>query len=164
MSYRKCKIRCICITEEKNKQACLKWNFVVLFNEYSLAILFEGRLLSAPEELSCNFQTCCSNCYLVHFLWNYAGIHWLGANIGSSNGSMPSSCHPLEWKVRRLRLWKPLVQGYLIKLKNTIFNRSKDKAEKSYGVLRHLQLHMSKYKKNEDLQSTMSNLQPNCCL
>ena len=42
--------------------------------------------------------------------------------------------------------------------------RSKDKAEKSYDVLRHIQLHMSKYKKNEDLPSIMSNLQPNCCL
>ena len=29
--------------------------------------------------------------------------------------------------------------------------RCKDKAEKSYDVLRHMQLHMSKYKKNEDL-------------
>ena len=43
--------------------------------------------------------------------------------------------------------------------------RSKDKAEKSYDVLRHVQLHISKYKYiNEDLQSIMSNLQPNCCL
>ena len=41
---------------------------------------------------------------------------------------------------------------------------SKDKAKKSYDVLRHIQLHMSKYKKVEDLQSIMSNLQPNCCL
>ena len=41
--------------------------------------------------------------------------------------------------------------------------RSKDKAEKSY-VLRHVQLHLSKYKKNDDLQSIISNLQPNCCL
>ena len=37
------------------------------------------------------------------------------------------------------------------------------KAEKSYDVLRHIQLHMSKYK-NEDLQSIMSHLQPNSCL
>ena len=29
--------------------------------------------------------------------------------------------------------------------------RCKDKAEKSYDVLRHKQLHMSKYKTNEDL-------------
>ena len=42
--------------------------------------------------------------------------------------------------------------------------RSKDNTEKSCDVLRHIQLHMSKYKKNEDLQSIMSNLQPNCCL
>ena len=27
-----------------------------------------------------------------------------------------------------------------------------------------MQLHMSKYKKNEDTLSIMSNLQPNCCL
>ena len=33
-------------------------------------------------------------------------------------------------------------------------------------VLRHIQLRMSKYQltNNEDLQSIMSNLQPNCCL
>ena len=42
--------------------------------------------------------------------------------------------------------------------------RSKDKAEKSYDVLRHIQLHMSKYEQNEDLEAIMSNLQPNCCL
>ena len=43
--------------------------------------------------------------------------------------------------------------------------RSKDKAEKSNDVLRQIQLHMSKCKKkNGDLQSIMSNLQPNCCL
>ena len=43
--------------------------------------------------------------------------------------------------------------------------RCKDKAKKSYDVLRHIQLHMSKSQwNNEDLQSTMSNLQPNCCL
>ena len=42
--------------------------------------------------------------------------------------------------------------------------RSKDKAEKSYDVWRHIQMHMSKYKKKEDLQSIMWNLQPNCCL
>ena len=43
--------------------------------------------------------------------------------------------------------------------------RNKDKADKSYDVLRHIQLHMSKYKKrNEELQSIMSNIQPNCCL
>ena len=27
-----------------------------------------------------------------------------------------------------------------------------------------MELHMSKYKKNEDILSIMSNLQPNCCL
>ena len=42
--------------------------------------------------------------------------------------------------------------------------KSKDKAEKSYDVLSHIKLHVSQYKKNEDLQSIMSNLQPNCCL
>ena len=42
--------------------------------------------------------------------------------------------------------------------------RCKDKAEKSYDVLRNTQFNMSKYKKNEDLQSMMSNLQANCCL
>ena len=40
--------------------------------------------------------------------------------------------------------------------------RSKDKAGKSYDVSRHVQLHMNA--KNEDLQSIMSNLQPDCCL
>ena len=33
--------------------------------------------------------------------------------------------------------------------------RCKDKAEKSYDVLRHIHLHISKYKENEDLQSIM---------
>ena len=43
--------------------------------------------------------------------------------------------------------------------------RGKDKGEKSYVVLRRIQLHMSKYLKiNADLQSIISNLQPNCCL
>ena len=42
--------------------------------------------------------------------------------------------------------------------------RSNDKAEKSNDVLRQIQLHMSKCKRNGDLQSIMSNLQPNCCL
>ena len=41
--------------------------------------------------------------------------------------------------------------------------RSKDKAEKAYDLSRHIRLHMSKHKKDEDLQSIMSNLQPNCC-
>ena len=41
--------------------------------------------------------------------------------------------------------------------------RSKDKAEKSSDVLRHIQLHMSKYK-NKDLQSNMPIPQPNGCL
>ena len=42
--------------------------------------------------------------------------------------------------------------------------RCKDKGKKSY-LLRHIPLHMSKYQwNNEDLQSIMSNLQPNCCL
>ena len=42
--------------------------------------------------------------------------------------------------------------------------RSKDKGEKTYDVSRHIRLHMSKYKKNEDLQSILcQNLQPNCC-
>ena len=41
----------------------------------------------------------------------------------------------------------------------------KDTAKKSYHVLRHVQLHMSKYQYNYgDLQSIMSNLQPNSCL
>ena len=38
--------------------------------------------------------------------------------------------------------------------------RCKDKAIKSYDVLRHIQLYMSKYDKNEESQSIM----PNCCL
>ena len=42
--------------------------------------------------------------------------------------------------------------------------RSKDKADKWYDVSRYMQLHMSKYKKNEDILSIMSNLQPKCCL
>ena len=42
--------------------------------------------------------------------------------------------------------------------------RCKNKAEKSYGVFRHIQLHMSQYNKQEDFQSIMSNLQPNCCI
>ena len=48
--------------------------------------------------------------------------------------------------------------------------RCQVKVEKSYDVLRQIQLHMSKYKKKykiqkkKDLQSIMSNLQPNCCL
>ena len=43
--------------------------------------------------------------------------------------------------------------------------RCKDKAKQSYDILRHIQLHMSKYQQNnEDLQSIMSNVQPNCCL
>ena len=52
-----------------------------------------------------------------------------------------------------------------------VFNKNKEhylrckvKAKK-YDVLRHKQIHMSKYQwNNEDLQSIMSNLQPNCCL
>ena len=39
-----------------------------------------------------------------------------------------------------------LVQEYLIKNKEH-YLRCKDKAEKSYDVLRHIPLHMSKYKK-----------------
>ena len=43
--------------------------------------------------------------------------------------------------------------------------RCKNKAKKSYDVLRHIQLHMLKYQyNNDDLQPIMSNLQPNCCL
>ena len=41
---------------------------------------------------------------------------------------------------------------------------SKDKAERTYDASSHIRLHMSKYKTNEDLQSILSNLQPNCCL
>ena len=38
--------------------------------------------------------------------------------------------------------------GVLDKNKKKHYLRSKDKAEKSYDVLRHIQWHMSKYKKN----------------
>ena len=48
--------------------------------------------------------------------------------------------------------------------KNKEYLRSKDKAKKWYDVSRHLQLQMPKYKKNEDILSSMSNLQPNWCL
>ena len=41
---------------------------------------------------------------------------------------------------------------------------SEDKPEKWYDESRHIQFHMSKYKKNEDMISIMSNLEPNCCL
>ena len=49
----------------------------------------------------------------------------------------------------------------LEKIKNII---QEDKTEKWYDVSRHIQVHMSKYKKNEDIISIISNLQPNCCL
>ena len=39
----------------------------------------------------------------------------------------------------------------------------KYKAQKTCDILRNTQLHMSKYKRIEDLQSIISNLQPNCC-
>ena len=52
--------------------------------------------------------------------------------------------------------------GVLYKNKNYL--RSKDKAEKSYAVLRHIQLHLSKYDNNEDLQAIMWHLQRNRCL
>ena len=42
--------------------------------------------------------------------------------------------------------------------------RCKDNAEKSDDVVRHIQLHMHQNTKHEDLQSIMSNLQPNSCL
>ena len=41
---------------------------------------------------------------------------------------------------------------------------SKDTAENAYDVSRHIRLHLSKYKKNEDFRSIMSNAQTNCCL
>ena len=45
------------------------------------------------------------------------------------------------------------------------YQGSKDRAEKSYDVWRHIQLHMSIYKKKEEnLRSIMWNLKPNCCL
>ena len=42
--------------------------------------------------------------------------------------------------------------------------RCNDKAKNSCDVLRHIQLHMSKYKNKIYLQSIRSNLQPNYCL
>ena len=48
--------------------------------------------------------------------------------------------------------------------KNKECLRSKDKAEIWYDVSRHIYLYMSKYKKNENILSIMSNLQPNCWL
>ena len=56
-----------------------------------------------------------------------------------------------------------LVQKYL-KKNEEHYLRIKDKAEKWYDVSRHIQFHMSKYKKNEYILSIMSKLQPNCCL
>ena len=56
-----------------------------------------------------------------------------------------------------------LVQEYLLNKKKNCL-RCKDKTEKSHDVIRQLRLHMSKYKINEDLQSIMANLPPNCCL
>ena len=47
--------------------------------------------------------------------------------------------------------------------KNKEYLKSKDKAKKLYDVSRHIYLHMSKYKKLEDILSSMSNLQPNWC-
>ena len=44
------------------------------------------------------------------------------------------------------------------------YSRDEDKAKKSYDVLTHIQLPLSKYKQNYDLQSIMSNPQPHCCL
>ena len=41
------------------------------------------------------------------------------------------------------------------------YSKCKDKAEKWYDVSGHIQLHMSKYKQNEDMLSIMSNQQPN---
>ena len=42
--------------------------------------------------------------------------------------------------------------------------RGNDKAEKKHSVFWYKKLHMSKYQKNEDLQSNMWNLQPHCWL
>ena len=71
--------------------------------------------------------------------------------------------HVLE-KVEILHIWKILVQEYLIKNKDH-YLRCKDKTKKTYDILRHIRLHMSKYQSdNEDLQSVISNLRPNCCL
>ena len=42
--------------------------------------------------------------------------------------------------------------------------RIKDTAEKWYDASRHVQLHMSKYKRHGDILSISSNLQPNCYL
>ena len=41
--------------------------------------------------------------------------------------------------------------------------RSKDKAENDL-MYHNIQLHMSKYKKHEDILYIMAHLQPNCCL
>ena len=56
-----------------------------------------------------------------------------------------------------------LVQEYLMKIKNNIWD-IKIKTKKLYDAIIHIQLHLSKVQTNEDSQSTMSNLQPSCCL
>ena len=52
--------------------------------------------------------------------------------------------------------------GVLVKNKEQYFI-CKDKGEKSYDIIRHTFAY-AKIKKNEDLLSIMSNLQPNYCL
>ena len=53
--------------------------------------------------------------------------------------------------------------GVLEKIKNITYE-VKIKPKNYHDVSRHIQLHMPKYKKNEDILSIMSNLLPNCCL
>ena len=53
--------------------------------------------------------------------------------------------------------------GVLVKNKEH-YIKCRSKAEKSFDVLIPIQLHMKKYKQNEDFESIMSSLLPNCCL
>ena len=71
----------------------------------------------------------------------------------------------MQWRHRKYEdyVYETVSTGVL-DINKKHYLRSKDKADKSYDVLKHIQLHMSKHTKNENLQSTMSNLQPNCCL
>ena len=69
--------------------------------------------------------------------------------------------------INRNRKYKDYVYGrclYMSTWKNKEYFRNKGKARKWYDVSRHIWSHMSKYKKNEDILSSMSNLQPNWCL
>ena len=91
-------------------------------------------------------------------IWTNAGI-LLIRTLGTNFSEILSEIRAFSFKKMHLKMssgkWRPSCLGLKVL-------RCKYKAEKSYDALRHI--YVSKYKKNDDLRSIMSNLQLYCCL